>query len=386
MRKHWAVTITAAWMALLLALPCGALANDDLTLSFDAGDHIMLLMSPQTGQVLYAQNEQERVPIASVTKIMTLILTFEAIEAGKIALDDPVTISKTAAATEGSQAFLDAGSAYPVSELIKTIIISSANDSCVAMAEYLAGSEPSFVIAMNERAAQMGLSDTNFCTCTGLPYQGQYSTAAGVAVMAQELLTHDLYFTWSSTWMDTLEHPGGRETELTNTNRLVRFFEGADGVKTGYSSEAGHCLAATATRGEMRLLAVVLGYDNSKTRFTHAQRLLSDGFDQYELVNIAAGGAPVCEIPVQGGSTAQVELIAENALTVLQKKGQGGNYQIMKNLPQQLSAPVRAGTCVGSITVLYPDGTVQSTPVVAAQDVAPDFWGYVAQVARRWCS
>ena len=373
-------------LAILLLAPSLAHARGDLALSFDSGDHILLLTAPQTGQVLCEQNAQKRVPIASVTKIMTLILAFEAIESGEVSLEDPVLVSKNAAATEGSQAFLDAGSTYSLSDLIKTVIISSANDSCVAVAEYLAGSEPEFVLKMNERARLLGMENTNFATSTGLPYAGQYSTARDVALMAQELLNHELYFDWSTIWMDTLVHPSGRETELTNTNRLVRFFDGADGVKTGYSSEAGHCLAATAVRNDLRLLAVVLGYENSKQRFNHAQKLLLDGFARYDLVTVTRSGETVEQtLPVRGGSSASVQLAADRSVYALADRFESAGFEVIVRLPEAVDAPVEKGQCLGAITVLYEDGTVRTAPLCAAQAVRPNYLGYVKKLAGAWC-
>lgn len=329
----------------------------------------LLLMEPSTGTVIYAQNEHERVPVASITKVMTLLIAFEMIEAGELSLDDEVTISRTAAATEGSEAFLDAGASYPLSDLIRTMIIASANDSSVAVAEHIAGSESAFTEMMNARAAELGMVDTVFKTCTGLPAEGQFSCAADVAAMSRELLTHPLYFTWSGTWMDTLVHPGGRETELTNTNRLVRFYSGADGVKTGYSREAGCCVSASAEKGGMRLIAVALGYARSVERFGRAEALLDYGFDSYTLTTVTAAGQTVREgVRVIGGRVNKTDLVAVDDIKILSRKGTDAAYTVEEDLPDAIFAPLSAGARVGCVTVTMSDGSRVVTDVTTSHE------------------
>lgn len=373
------------FLCLLCCLsPLCAAAQQELP--FDTGDHILLLIEPTTDTVIFAQNENKEVPIASVTKIMTLLIVFDKLHDGTLTLEEQITISKTAASTEGSQAFLDEGSTYTVSDLLKTIIISSANDSCVALAEHISGSETNFVKLMNAHAQELEMANTSFMTCTGLPFAGQYSTAHDVAIMSKELLQNDIYFTWSTTWMDTLTHPSGRETELTNTNRLVRFYDGADGLKTGFSSEAGFCLSATAKRGNMRLLAVLLGYDNSKQRFADAQKLLSYGFDCYELTTVVKAGETVAQdVPVVGGNIRKTDLIAAGDLNILTKKGVDSDYSIEYALPESISAPISGQDPVGQIRVTTGNKTSHTVNVLISHESIPSgFLGRLFKIISFW--
>lgn len=250
-----------------------------------------LLMEPQTGQVILEHNADETRPVASVTKLMTLLLTFEALENGSISLRDSVVCSPNAAGMGGSQALLDAGSTYKLEDLLKSTIIASANDAAVALAEHIAGTEQAFVDRMNSRAQALGMSSTVYRNCTGLPDSDQHTTARDIATLSREMTKHPDYYQYSTVWMDTLTHPGGRTTDLTNTNRLIRFYPGCDGFKTGSTNEARYCIAATAKQGDMRLIAVVLGSPASLTRFNEARKLLEYGFFKlYVAECLRAGG------------------------------------------------------------------------------------------------
>ncbi len=375
--KKWLITLCL----FLLLVPC---ANSASMEEIGLSGPVCYLIEPESGQVLFAQGETKTRPIASITKVMTLMLAFEELDAGNLSLDDMVTISQNAASTEGSQAFLDAGESYSVRDLVRTIIIASANDSCVAMAEHLAGSEAAFVAKMNEKAKQLGLTDTVFMTCTGLPASGQFSTARDVALMACELLTHDVYFEFSTTWMDTLVHPSGRETELTNTNRLVRFYDGADGLKTGYSSEAGHCLCATAQRNGTRYIAVLLGYADSKTRFADAQCLLQYGFDHYEQKTIVKQGDVLVQgIPVEGGTGDVVDLAAAQDVRLLLPKGEEIDLSALTGVPERLHAPLYAGTVIAQATFTH-QGQQITIPLTAAQTVEQNLFGRMLTILANW--
>ena len=373
---------------ILAAVPYAAAADDKSALPFDVGSNIVLLIEPESGAVIFAQNENRQVPIASVTKIMTLLLIFEAAGSGGISMDDAVTVSKTAAATEGSSAFIDAGAQYMVSELVKTIVIASANDSAVAMAEHIAGSEAAFVGMMNKKAAELNMGDTVFKTCTGLPASGQYSTASDVAIMARALTECQEYsenkaFT---TWMDTLVHPSGRVTDLTNTNRLVRFFSGTDGLKTGYSSEAKHCIVASAARDGTRFLTVLLGFDTSKARFDIAQKLLGYGFNSYEKITVVKAGDIVKEsVPVRGASVKTTNLIAQADISILVKKSDSNAYSVQENIPELITAPVNSEQPVGGITVTLADGTTLYSPVVIdADEIGSGFFPLITRILSLW--
>jgi D-alanyl-D-alanine carboxypeptidase (penicillin-binding protein 5/6) len=373
--------------AAIAMLPSIALASVSASdLPVNVGNNIVLLMEPESGSIIFAQNENKQVPVASITKVMTLLLIFESIESGAISAQDKVTISKAAAATEGSQAFLDEGSQYSVSELIKTIIISSANDSSVAMAEHIAGSESAFADMMNRRAMELLMSDTVFKNSTGLPAPGQYSTAADVSIMARALMEREEYGEWFTTWMDTLTHPSGRVTDLTNTNRLVRFYSGTDGLKTGYSREAGHCIAASAKRGDMGLLTILLGIESSNSRFNMAQKLLDFGFASYEKTVIVRAGDVVSEgVPVRGSTVRRIDLIAQSDISLLTKKGTESHFTIHEDIPSIIYAPATAEEPVGGISVHLPDGRSLYSPIVISLDELPSsFFSLITRILSLW--
>ena len=251
--------------------------NEELNVSAKSA----YLMDYGTQTVIFAQNERAHLPIASMCKIMTLLLSFEAIDAGVLDMEEEITVSERAASMGGSQVFLEANSKYLVKELLKSIVVCSANDSCVALAERIAGNESVFVDRMNERAKGLGANDTLFANCTGLPKEPQYSCAKDVALMLKELLKNEEYYAFGKVWLDKFAHPQGRYTEITNTNKLVRFYDGCDGGKTGFTNQAGFCLAATAKRGGMRVISVVIGEQDSKTRFDDVRSMFDYAFANY---------------------------------------------------------------------------------------------------------
>lgn len=329
-----------------------------------------ILIEADTGAVIFEKNADERRPVASVTKLMTLLLVLEKLDGGSITLEDKITVSSAAAAQPGSQAFLDAHAAYPLKDLLKATIIASANDGAAALAEYIAGTEESFVALMNEKASEMGLKNTHYVNCTGLPAAGQYTTARDVAAISREVIRHPAYFTYSSTWLDNLTHPSGRVTDLTNTNRLVRFYKDCDGLKTGSTSEAKYCLSATAERKGMRLIAVVLGVPNSQTRFDEARAMMDYGFATYSRVQVARAGDLVgVTVPVNMGARDAVDVALGGGLTLLLRAGQEGQLSFESSLPEQLTAPVQAGRELGTVRVLLGGKPIAEIPAVAAQDV-----------------
>lgn len=312
-----------------------------------------ILVECQTGKVLYSQDAEKKLPIASVTKIMTLCLIFDKIESGHITKDDIVTVSDNAAGMGGSQVFLESGGKYPVKELVKSIIIASANDACVAMAEYISGTQDAFVLAMNQKAKQLGMNDTHFVNCTGMPHDEHLSTAADVAKMSAELIKHDMFFSYSSIWMDEIKHSGGRVTGLTNTNKLVRFFDGCDGIKTGYTSQAGHCVAATVCRDGMRLISVIIGGQTSQGRFDDARRLLNYGFATFTKLRLAENVDIPQGIKLEGGMEKYAEIILKDDPCIVINKNDAGNVAYTVNLPPSIKAPLKDGDVVGDIVFSF---------------------------------
>ncbi len=348
-----------------------------------------LLLEPQSGQIIFEMNADSPRAVASVIKVMTILLALEAVDAGRVALSDMVTVSEDAAGMGGSQVLLDIGEAQTFDVLLKSAIVGSANDAAVAIAEALYGSEALCVERMNERAAQLGMADTHFVNCTGLPAEGQHTTARDVARMAAEMFSHPLYFEYAHIWLDEVDHGDGRVTQLTNTNRLIRLYDGCDGGKTGSTDEAGYCIAATAERGGMRLIAIVLGAPSGTERFDLAAEMFDYGFANYRLYPVAQRGTRVRGgLPVTDGDAGSVAVQLDADLTLLILKGSEQGIQLAPNLPESIAAPVAAGERVGSVDVVVDGKTVAQIPVAAAESVAATglrqslkkFWGHWAAV------
>lgn len=363
----------AALVTALLLLPGIAQANElpmkaeaPITLTSPSA----ILCEASTGQVIFEKNADERRPVASVNKVMTILLTLEAVDEGRVSLEDQVTVSPRAASMGGSQAFLDAGERYKLSELLKTVIVASANDSAVALAEHLAGTEESFVRLMNARAEELGLTNTHYANCTGLPAQEHYTTARDVAKLSAQLDLHPIYYRYSTIWMDEIKHRGGRVTSLTNTNRLIRFYPGCDGYKTGSTNEARYCVSATAKKEGMRLIAVVLGTPAGQTRFDEARAMLEYGFANVQLVTpIAQGQALDMTVPVRLGGRDEVSVLSGGTCSLLERRGEKNALSLEAALVEKVNAPVYAGDVLGEIRVKRGDEVVAVVPAVAGEDV-----------------
>lgn len=363
----------AALVTALLLLP-GIAQADELPMKAEAPITLTspsaILCEASTGQVIFEKNADERRPVASVNKVMTILLTLEAVDEGRVSLEDQVTVSPRAASMGGSQAFLDAGERYKLSELLKTVIVASANDSAVALAEHLAGTEESFVQLMNTRAEELGLTNTHYANCTGLPAQEHYTTARDVAKLSAQLDLHPIYYRYSTIWMDEIKHHGGRVTSLTNTNRLIRFYPGCDGYKTGSTNEARYCVSATAKKEGMRLIAVVLGTPAGQTRFDEARAMLEYGFANVQLVTpIAQGQALDMTVPVRLGGRDEVSVLSGGTCSLLERRGEKNALSLEAALVEKVNAPVYAGDVLGEIRVKRGDEVVAVVPAVAGEDV-----------------
>lgn len=323
-----------------------------------------ILIDMDSNKTLYDKNSTERMPVASIVKLMTILLTFEQVEAGSLNLDDKLTVSENASSMGGSQIFLDANSEYVVGELLKSVIVCSANDSSVALAEEIAGSEANFVKKMNEKAAALGLENTNYVNCTGLPADNQYSCAKDVAKILSQVLKFDKYHEYSSIWMENFAHPSGRTTEMTNTNRLSRFYEGCIGGKTGSTNEAGYCLAVGAERNNLRLLAVVLGASSTKDRFKGASELLNFGFANYENHTLDLSG----KVSVSYKGEREVKIKLDGNACILAEKGKLPEYEVVAYLPSQISS-CKLGEQLGYIEVIIDGDTYSKIDVLADEDI-----------------
>lgn len=340
-----------------------------------------LLMEKTTGQILFAQNEHEALEPASVTKIMTLLLTMDAIDSGALSYDDVVTVSANAAGMGGSQVFLAEGEKITVEELLKSVCVSSGNDAAVALAEKVSGVTELFVEQMNNRAKGLGMDDTHFVNCTGLTAKGHVTSAYDIALMSRELLTrHPDIRRFTTIWTDTIR---GGAFGLANTNKLIRFYDGATGLKTGYTTSAGYCISATAEREGMELIAVIMKGETADKRNTDAKALLNYGFSTYALVS-AAPEEPLPALPVSMGQAEQVSLtLPEEGVSALVEKGRVSALERRVDLPSSLTAPVAAGQTVGTLTLLDGETEVLTVPILAAEDVPRRSWsGLFAQLLR----
>jgi len=351
---------------LLLGTPCAAVEvlRDD-AIAIDAPS--ACLLEKTTGEILYEKDAHSRRHIASVTKVMTLLLILEAIERGTVTWETPVTASATAAGMGGSQIWLEEGETMTVSEMVKCISVVSANDCSVAMAEHLSGTEAAFAREMNRRAAELGLKNTHFTNCTGLfDEEEHYSSAHDVSVMARELISHDAIKTYSTIWMDTARNG---EFGLNNTNKLIFYYEGATGLKTGFTNGAMYCLAATALRNGVEYVAAVLGAESSQQRFDSAKVLLNHAFASYTLTDLFQGTA-LPPLPVTLGKSETVSLTYSGSGTILLEKEGAQALRYEPCLPQSRQAPIEQGEQIGVVNVYSGEQLLCELPVVAAASVA----------------
>lgn len=359
------------------SVPSGAIGGNVAAsgeLNLDAKGAI--LMEAETGTVLYESESKTKLYPASVTKVMTMLLIMEALDSGSVTEDDPVTASENACSYGGTQIYLEVGETMTLRDLLKSVAVNSANDAAVALGEYLAGSEGAFVAKMNERAKELGAENTNFVNPCGLPDENHYTCAYDVALFTKELLTHPHILDYTGIWMDSLRNGG---FGLANTNKLLKTYDGITGMKTGYTEAAGHCLAATATRDGMSLIAVVLGGETSKGRFASAASLLDYGFGGYTVVRRSVGDLP--DLPVLRGKADTVSVAAEGNLTLVVKKSEVSNIALEVTVEEVLQAPVSVGQVVGTAKFMYEGEEVLSVSVVATKSVEKaGFFDYFGQM------
>lgn len=359
--KKTASILTALLLCFLLAAPAAALDARDPAAPEVAAPSAVLI-ERETGTVLYAKDETERRPPASVTKVMTLLLIAEAVDSGELALDDMVTASERAASMGGSQIWLEVGEQLSVSDMIKCVAVVSANDCAVALAEHLCGSEAAFVERMNRRAEELGLENTQFTNCTGLfDDTAHYTCALDIAVMSRELLGHEWIKDYTTIWMDSVRDGA---SELTNTNKLVRYYEGCTGLKTGYTSTAMYCLSASAERDGTEYIAVIMHAESIESRNADASALLDYGFANFRLCPLTSG-EELPDVAVELGTEASVTPVYDGGGAVLlrTKDAQGLTWSL--DLPESVAAPVRAGERLGTLTLSNSSGPVAEVPILA---------------------
>lgn len=387
MNQRFFVRTTRRLLAVLLAaaltlcvMPLGRAAGPDIPAPS------AILMDAATGTILFEKNAHEKLAPASVTKVMTLLLAMEALDSGRITWDDTVTVSEAAAAKGGSQVYLEVGEQMSMDEMLKSVVVSSANDCATALAEHIAGSEAAFVDMMNARAAELGLEDTHFVNCTGLdddPSSKEHLTSAhDIAVMSRELLTHDAIRKYTTIWMDTVRDG---KFGLSNTNKLVRFYQGTTGLKTGYTSSAGHCLSASAERDGIELIAVVLHCASSTDRFQSAKALLDYGFANYALVSSELP-EELSPVRVKLGVETEIEPQLQPSAPILIEKGEQAKVTKTVTLCEEVTAPVAAGQQLGTLTIATDQRTLAEIPIIAPAAVEKlSLWELTVRILRRVC-
>ena len=335
-----------------------------------------VLMDASTGEVLYSFNENERLYPASVTKIMPLLLFMEALDSGKIALTDTVTASPTAASKGGSQIWLKEGEQMTVDELLRATAIASANDACTALGEHIAGSEVGFVKMMNDRAKALGMIDTNFVNCSGLDDDTteHLTTAYDIALMSKELLSHERIKTYTTVWMDSLRNG---ETQLVNTNKLVRFYSGTTGLKTGTTTKAGYCLSASAERDGLHLIAVVMGADNSTERFEGAKAMLNWGFANFETVTPQIDSSLFGEVEILRGVEESIKPIITGVKPLTLKAGEKAKLKTEINLSENAEAPIEKNQTLGTVTLKIDDKEIAKYNLVSEKEVEKTNIGHI---------
>ena len=341
-----------------------------------------VLIEKNSNEILFENNCHERLPIASVTKLMTILLTMEKIGSNEISLDDKVMVSATASGMGGSQVFLDYEEEYYLKDLLKSVIIASANDSSVAIAEHIAGSENNFVKMMNERAKELNLLDTNYVNCTGLPSPDGYSSAYDQAIVLKHVLDFDLYHEYSSIWMEDFVHPSGRTTQMANTNKLSRFYEGCMGGKTGSTNQAKYCLAVGASRNDVELISVVLGAEDSKGRFKLSSDLLNYGFENFETKTLFDNSMLKDKMVKIKGLDRVTHLKAERDFTYVCKIGEDVNFSLNYNLPNMLTK-VYENQVVGNVEIVI-DGVVVDKINILSTETHEEVtvWDYIKEITN----
>lgn len=351
--------ISIVLLTVILSLSAGAEEIDITAKS-------AILVDASSGEVLYEKNPDEKMPPASITKIMTMLLTMEEIDKGRISVDDVVTVSKDAAIKTGSHVFLAENEQITVNDLLKAVAVASANDGAIALAEYVSGTKESFVEKMNLKAKELGMNNTNFVNVNGLDVENHYSTARDISIMTRELMKHPKIFEYTTIWMDTLRNG---TFDLANTNKLIKFYEGATGMKTGSTSKAGYCISATAQRNGMNLIAVVMNSEGTKKRFNDASKLLNYGFNSFSSLKLNSKDETVKYANVEKGEKQTVPLIAKDDLFVTVKSDCKDKIQKTENIPDVVTSPIKKGEKIGEISYKLDGKLLKSVDIVANEDI-----------------
>lgn len=369
--KNKKITLFSIMLLLCFTIFGSSMQNNNTVFAqqnFDLSAKSAVLMDYNSGTVIYEKDKDKKLPIASMVKLMTIYLTFKNIEDKVISYDQIITSSEKASGMGGSQVFIDPYAMYKVEDLLKSVIMASANDASVALAETISGSEESFVDSMNKTAKELGMKNTLYCNCTGLPAPEQYSTAEDCAIILKEVLNFEDYHKFSNVWMDELIHESGRKTELVNTNKMIRYYEGCDGGKTGSTSEAGYCLSASAKRNNLRLISVVIGAKTGKDRFKESTTLLNFGFSNYENKQLINKEVVLKEISTKKCKNDIANIIATEDFYAFDKKGVQSEYEVSLDLPEKISK-TKSGEIIGHAIISKDGVIIKKIPLTVKEDL-----------------
>lgn len=357
---------------------CVSAENPPLDLSAKSA----LLMEKSTGRILFEKNSHEALPPASVTKIMTMLLVMEALDNGQFTLDDMVSVSSLAASMGGSQVFLEENEQMTVHDMLKAVAVASGNDAAVALAEFTAGSHDAFVAKMNARAKELGMNDTTFINCNGLDEAGHVTSAHDIAVMSRELMKHPKIFEYTTIWMDSLRDGA---FGLVNTNKLVRFYQGATGLKTGSTSVAGFCISATAKRDNMELIAVVMGSPSSKERFSDATKMLDYGFANFAILKSLVSDDELSCLYVKKGLKSSLSIALDESFNMLIEKTKIGNIEKTISLPEYVNAPIKKGQKIGTVEYFTDGKSIGKCDIVSTENIkAQNPWGMMKKLSSHY--
>lgn len=377
--------IFSIMLCILATTFCASLPVYSFAEGVDITSKSAILIDYSSGEVLFEKDATKHLPVASMVKMMTILLTLEQFDNGNLTEQTLITTTENASSMGGSQVFIDPYVEYTAGDLLKSVIMASANDASVALSEHISGSEENFVRAMNEKAKALGMNDTNYVNCTGLPAPEQYSCAKDCAIVLKEVTEHELYHKYSTIWMDELTHPSGRKTELVNTNRLIRYYEGCDGGKTGSTNEAGCCLSASAKRNNLRLISVIVGAQNSQTRFNECSKLFNYGFANFENKEIISNASPILTLPVNKGKQENVNLLANENFSMTVKKGSKAEYELTYETPKTISAPIKAGEKVGKVIISQNGNVIKEVDLVVETTIDKvSLKDCIDKIAKAW--
>lgn len=383
--KYKIYTLFCVMVMFISAICCniGNVFADNVVL--DISSKSAILMDYDSKTIVYEKDSTKKLPIASMVKLMTILLTFEELDKNTISLDDMVETSENASGMGGSQVFIDPYVEYKLEDLLKSVIMASANDASVALAEKISGSEEQFVDYMNNRAKELGMNDTIYANSTGLPAPQQYSTAKDCAILLSELLKHEDYHKYSTIWMDELTHPSGRKTELVNTNKLIRYYKYCDSGKTGSTNEAGCCLSASAKQNGLRFIAVVIGAPNSKERFKSATNLFNYGFANYQNKTIIDKNVSISNCDVVMSDIDKIDLYPTNNFSYFAKKNANTDVELVFEVPDKIFAPIKSGTVVGTIKAIKDGNVLCEVNVEVREDVNKlSYKDTISKIAEKW--